>query len=86
MIVLLFWVYLVTSVMLFGAEVAAEVPRVLHEEPRHGDAPEGNWRTSLVAMLRGLVLAGDNDVEARRQTAGAPPAPNPPEARHLRED
>ena len=65
-IVLLFWVYLTTNVMLFGAEVSAEVPHVLYEEPRHGVEPEGNWRTSLVALLRSLVLAGDNEVDATR--------------------
>ena len=62
-IVLLFWIYLTATIVLFGAEVAAEVPHVLHEEPRHGTEPEGNWRASLGALLRGLVFVGDRPVE-----------------------
>jgi membrane protein len=62
-IVLLFWVYLTANITLFGAEVAAETPHVVLEEPRHGVASsgEGNWRQALKAFLRGLVLAGDDD-------------------------
>ena len=71
-IVLLFWVNLTANVLIFGAEVAAEIPHVLHEEPRHGDAPEGNWRQSLGTMLRGLVLAGDNQVDAPSAHATRP--------------
>jgi membrane protein len=62
-IALLFWVYLTANIMLFGAEVTAEVPHVLREEPRHGHAgsDEGNWRASMWALARGLVLTpGDS--------------------------
>lgn len=47
------------NILLFGAEVAAELSHVLPEEPRHGHAgaSEAKWRASLLAVLRGLVLA-----------------------------
>jgi membrane protein len=57
-IVFLFWVYLSANIMLFGAEVAAEVPHVLHGEARHGHegAPDVGWRESVVMLLRGLIF------------------------------
>jgi membrane protein len=66
-IALLFWVYLTANIMLFGAEITAEVPHVLREEPRHGHvgSDEGNWRASLWALARGLVLTPGE--------SGAPP-------------
>jgi membrane protein len=64
-IVLLFWVFLTANIMLFGAEVSAEAPHVMREEPRHGrprDEPgEGDWRRSLWAFVRGLVLVGEEE-------------------------
>ncbi len=61
-IVLLFWVYLTANIVLFGAEVAAETPHVVHEEPRHGSSEgEGDWRHAVRTFLRGLVLAGDDE-------------------------
>ena len=54
-ITLLVWVYLSANIMLFGAEVAAEVPHVLHGEERHGiaGALDVDWRRSLpVAVAR----------------------------------
>ncbi|MGE3857136.1 MAG: YihY/virulence factor BrkB family protein [Dehalococcoidia bacterium] len=71
-IVLLFWTYLTANIVLFGAEVSAEVPHVLHGEPRHGGSAEGNWRTSLMSLLRGLVLAGDQE-SAERPRRRPPP-------------
>jgi membrane protein len=73
---LLFWVYLSANILLFGAEVAAETPHVLHAEPRHGHASaaaegEGSWRQSIWVLIKGLVLApGD-------QTGPAMPGPEP---------
>ena len=60
-IVLLFWVYLTANIVIFGGEIAAEVPHVLHGEARHGTQSEGNWKRSLLAMLRGLVMAGEEE-------------------------
>ena len=95
-IVLLFWVYLSANILLFGAEVAAEVPHVLHEEPRHGHAgateSQRAWRDSLLTLLRGLVLApGDQTGPAAPEHApdgrapdGEPPrplGPRPPRPR-----
>ena len=78
-IVLLLWVYLNANILLFGAEVAAEVPHVLQEEPRHGHAtaagPDVGWRASLLSMLRGLVLApGDQSGPATPVHAEGPEA------------
>lgn len=58
-VALLLFVYVSANLLLFGAEIAAEVPHVLNEEPRHGhaDAVEVSWRTSLWRVLRGLVVA-----------------------------
>ena len=58
-IALLFWVYVSANILLFGAEVSAEIGHVLRGEPRRGYAPdeEGDWRHSLRALLRGLVFA-----------------------------
>jgi membrane protein len=81
-IALLFWVYLTANIMLFGAEVTAEVPHVLREEPRHGHAgsDEGNWRASMWALARGLVLtpgdSGDGPPDHDRATG--PPVGQPP--------
>ncbi len=64
-IVLLFWVYLTANIVIFGGEIAAEVPHVLHGEARHGTKSEGNWKHSLLAMLRGLVMAGEEETADR---------------------
>lgn len=71
-IVLMFWVYMSANIMLFGAEVAAEIPHVLHEEPRHGrsGAAEDGWRASLWSMLRGLVITPGESSEADAREGG----------------
>ena len=58
-IALLFFIYVSANLLLFGAEIAAEVPHVLREEPRHGHAgsDESGWRSSLWRVLRGFVVA-----------------------------
>jgi len=58
-IALLFWVYISANILLFGAEVSAEIGYVMRGEPRRGYAPngEGDWRTSLRQLLRGLIFA-----------------------------
>jgi membrane protein len=63
---LLFWVYLSANMLLFGAEVAAETPRVLFDQPRHGRVVqalvERSWRRSLWDFVRGLVLAPGDEI------------------------
>ena len=73
-IALLFWVYLNANILLFGAEIAAEVPHVLREEPRHGHtaAAPTDWRASLLSMLRGLVLAPGDQAGPAADTAEHP--------------
>jgi membrane protein len=58
-IALLFWVYVSANILLYGAELSAEVSYALRREPRRGHTPDddGDWRSSLLALLRGLVLA-----------------------------
>ena len=70
-ITLLVWVYLSANIMLFGAEVAAEVPHVLHGEERHGiaGALDVDWRRSLPVLLRGLIFGPGGD--AMRDEPGA---------------
>ncbi len=57
-IALLFFVYLSANLMLLGAEISAEIPHVLREEPRHGHAgaSESNWGV-VWRFLRGLAVA-----------------------------
>ena len=75
-IALLIWIYLSANILLVGAEVAAEVPHVLHEEPRHGHAgateTDRDWRASLLTVLRGLVLAPEEEAT----TAAVRPGPD----------
>ena len=82
-ITLLVWVYLSANIMLFGAEVAAEVPHVLHGEERHGiaGALDVHWRRSLPVLLRGLIFGPGGDamrdepgVRAARTSEGEPPS------------
>jgi membrane protein len=75
-IALLFWVYLSANILLFGAEIAAEVPHVLREEPRHGhaDAAPADWRASLLTVLRGLVLVPEEEVGPAAAEHGEAPA------------
>jgi membrane protein len=62
-IALLFWVYISANILLYGAEVAAEYGHLRRGEPRHGHAfaDDGDWRASLLSMLRGLVFAPSDD-------------------------
>ena len=83
--ILLFWVFLSSNIMLFGAEIANEIPHVVNAEPRHGfEEDEGDWRRSLWSFIRGLALApGDrpHHEQTRYATASsALEAPAPPPA------
>lgn len=55
-IVLLFWVYLTATIVVFGAEVSAALPGLNSGAPGAGD-----WRRSTRTFLRGLVLAPENE-------------------------
>jgi membrane protein len=68
-IALLFWVYVSANILLYGAEVSAEVSHVMRGEARRGHAPgdDGDWRSSLLTLLRGLMLApGEREDQRRR--------------------
>jgi membrane protein len=81
-IILLFWVYLTANIMIFGGEVAAEIPHVLHQEPRHGveGMDEGGWRRATISFVRGLFMVHDEEVvdlapgraPVRRNGSGTP--------------
>lgn len=56
-IVLLFWVYLTATIVVFGAEVSAALPGMAAGGPGAGD-----WKRSTRTFLRGLVMAPENEV------------------------
>lgn len=56
-IVLLFWVYLTATIVVFGAEVSAALPGLAS-----GGAGAGDWKRSTLTFLRGLVMAPENEV------------------------
>ena len=72
LITLLVWVFLSANIMIFGAEVSAEIPRVLEGQARHGveGTRDVRWRESVVLLVRGLVLGPvDAEPEPQRQEA-----------------
>jgi len=60
-IILLFWIYLSSNILIFGGEVAAEVPHVLHSEPRHGASDSGDWKQAALSFLQGLFMVPEDD-------------------------
>lgn len=77
-IVLLFWVYLTANILIFGGEIAAELPHVLHQEPRHGrehGEPEPDLKQSVFNFVRGLILVAEEDQpHVERPAPGADPS------------
>jgi membrane protein len=74
-IVLLFWVFVTANILIFGAEIASEIPHVLRDEPHPGDA-EGepaDLKRSVLTFLRGLVMVPEQQVRPRyrQQDTGA---------------
>lgn len=71
-IILLFWIYLSSNILIFGGEVAAEVPHVLHQEPRHGTSEPGDWKQATLAFARGLFMVQEDeepeDIPLRRRS------------------
>lgn len=82
-IILLFWIFVSANILIFGAEIAAEVPHVVHAEPRHGDpdASDSDLRAAVVSFLRGLVMAGDDPEAAPARDA---PGTSGPRGRNAR--
>lgn len=79
-IVLLFWVYLTANILIFGGEIAAEWPHVLHAEPRHGHEhgePEPDLKRSVLNFVRGLVLVAEEDQPVEGRPRGALPEDKP---------
>jgi membrane protein len=70
----LFWVYLGANILLFGAEVASEYPRVLRGD--YAEVERGPsrplWQT-VRARLRGLFVRKRKDEEPRRPSGGGRP-------------
>jgi len=55
-VVLLFWVYLTATTVVFGAEVSAALPGIAS-----GGQGAGDWKRSTLTFLRGLVMAPENE-------------------------
>ncbi len=68
-ITLLVWVYVSANIMLFGAAVAAEIPRSVRGEDRHtGDRERDvGWRGAALLLLRGLFLGPDESPPQTRR-------------------
>lgn len=78
-IVLLFWVYLAANILIFGAEISAEIPHITREEPRHGSKEPGDWKRSLLGFVQGLVMAsGEDDRGGRGPIADRAPEDRDP--------
>ncbi len=68
-IILLFWVFVSANIIIYGAEIAAEVPHALRarsRQPEEGDEPEGDWKQGVLSFLKGLVMAGDDEQSGYR--------------------
>jgi membrane protein len=70
----LFWVYLSSNILLLGAEVASEYPRVLRGDYAEAQpAPARPLRETVRARLRGLFVHERKDKEPRPPSGGAAP-------------
>ena len=77
LITLLVWVFLSANIMIFGAEVSAEIPRVLEGQDRYGQegTPDMSWRESVLLLARGLVLGPAEERPQPRRWADPRPDP-----------
>ena len=68
-ITLLVWVYVSANIMLFGAAVAAEIPRSVEGEGRHAGerARDVDWPGAALLLLRGLFLGPDESSPPARR-------------------
>ena len=92
--VLLFWVFLSANILILGAELAAEIPGVLHPGPGRDVSVvhDARWRRSRWRVLLGLVMVVDEEGAAAapagrrrprdeaRMAVEDPAAANPPGA------
>jgi len=70
----LFWIYLAANILLFGAEVASEYPRVLRGDYAEArPAPARPLRETVRARLRGLFVHERKDEEPRGPSGGGRP-------------
>ena len=70
----LFWVYLTANILLLGAEVASEYPRVLRGDYAQAEpAPARPLRETIRAGLRGLFVRDDKDEDTHRPSGGGRP-------------
>jgi membrane protein len=63
-VVLLFWVFLSANILILGAEIANEVPHVLHEQPRHGrisGREDRSWVSAGWKVIRWFLLAPEDE-------------------------
>ncbi len=85
-IILLFWVYLASNILIFGGEVAAEIPHVLHAEPRHGTRNQGDWKHAALAFLQGLFMVPEEEEPPEEEPAARSVEASPTAARTSRAD
>ncbi|MDA0271249.1 MAG: YihY/virulence factor BrkB family protein [Chloroflexi bacterium] len=72
-IILLFWVFVSANILIFGAEIAAEVPLILRDRQHadeDDDSGDSDWRSGVLSFLRGLVMAGDEHEAVPSRPAG----------------
>jgi len=70
----LFWVYLSANILLLGAEVASEYPRVLRGDYAEARPPPARpLRETVRARLRGLFVHERKDEEPRGPSGGGRP-------------
>ncbi len=70
----LFWIYLSANILLLGAEVASEHPRVLRGDYAEArPAPARPLQETVRARVRGLFLRERKDEEPRRPSGGRRP-------------
>jgi membrane protein len=61
--VLLFWIFLTANILILGAEIGAELPGVLYEDPDEAPTEDGeqDWKRSVWKLVLGLVMVVEED-------------------------
>ncbi len=68
-VIFLFWVFISANILLFGAEVASEYPRVMrgdYDSKHSDDSPSRPFAAQLWGMIRGLFVHADPPGDKRR--------------------